>query len=240
MPSSHIARDRKTDLIFDFEQEPALRVFGRTARYYGFTNCAICCFSPHEGRPRPLALTENWPMTWCHEYLEDESFRHDPIMQYDRTYRPEIFNWKDVIRNLSQSPLANEVITRRRVNGVGFGYSIPLQLPAGDQVAVHLTSKQDIELPEAERTVIVMAAQMLAGIFTSRLQGAEPMTPISKLEKEILCWASLGKSPGETAEVMGLTDNEIIFYLESARHKLGAANWTHAVVLALHKKLIRL
>lgn len=235
-----MAMDHKTDLVFDFEREPALRVFSRTARYYGFTNCAICSFSPHDGRPRPLAVTEDWPMKWCKNYMDTSSFLHDPVMQYDRTYRPEIFNWKDAIRNLSQSPRASEVVSNRRANGVGFGYSVPLQLPAGDHVAVHLASEQDIELPEADRTVIVMAVQMLAGIFAGAMQGAKQMPAVTELEKEVLCWASLGKSPGETSEAMGITDNETIFYLESARHKLGASNWTHAVVLALHKKLIQL
>jgi len=48
----------------------------------------------------------------------------------------------------------------------------------------------------------------------------------------------MGKSVPEISEEMHLPDQDTIFLLESARHKLGAANWTHAVVLALRRKLI--
>ncbi|PLX33054.1 MAG: hypothetical protein C0605_17055 [Hyphomicrobiales bacterium] len=57
-------------------------------------------------------------------------------------------------------------------------------------------------------------------------------------ERDALIWASMGKSVPEISEEMHLPDQDTIFLLESARHKLGAANWTHAVVLALRRKLI--
>lgn len=240
MPLSHAVTDMNSGLVFQYEKEPALRIFDRTARFYGFNNFAICSFPLHMDQPSPLALSRDWPMDWCQQYLADGSYRDDPIMNYDRTFRPEIFNWQKVIKGFSHSPTASKIIDKRLQYGVGHGYSVPLPLPSGDHIAVHLASDHEIKLSEADLKVMVMAAQMLAGIFSAQLGKDKPLPEMTAMEKEILIWTSLGKSPSDTSKVMKLADHEIIFHLESARHKLGASNWTHAVVLALQQKLITL
>ena len=42
-------------------------------------------------------------------------------------------------------------------------------------------------------------------------------------------WTSEGKTSAEIAIILGLSEHTVRCYLESARHKLGAANNTHAV-----------
>ena len=52
---------------------------------------------------------------------------------------------------------------------------------------------------------------------------------LSPRERECLLWIAEGKTYWETAMILGLSEHTVRCYLESARHKLGAANNTHAV-----------
>lgn len=226
------------ELVFQYKKEPALRVFDRTASYYGFNKFAICSFPCCSDQPVPLALSEHWPMEWCQDYLDKGSFRNDPIMQYDRTYRVELFHWHQATDSFANSPGAHEIMTQRLDHGVGHGCSIPLSLPEGNHISVHMASDDEIELSQADQDVIVIAAQMLAGIIADNPNSPKHQLKLTNMEKEVLIWASMGKSATEISEVMRLPDNVITYHLEKARHKLGAANWTHAVVLALQQDLI--
>jgi len=64
-----------------------------------------------------------------------------------------------------------------------------------------------------------------------RLAGGQPIehASLSPRERECLLWIAEGKTYWETAMILGLSEHTVRCYLESARHKLGAANNTHAV-----------
>ena len=63
-----------------------------------------------------------------------------------------------------------------------------------------------------------------------RLEGQRMETAsLSPRERECLSWVAEGKTAWETAIILGLSEHTVRCYLESARHKLGAANNTHAV-----------
>ncbi|NTC22081.1 response regulator transcription factor, partial [Agrobacterium tumefaciens] len=73
-----------------------------------------------------------------------------------------------------------------------------------------------------------------------RLQGglAPEYAPLSPRERECLLWIGEGKTYWECARILGLSEHTVRFYLESARHKLGAANTTHAISKAVKASLL--
>jgi LuxR family quorum sensing-dependent transcriptional regulator len=52
-------------------------------------------------------------------------------------------------------------------------------------------------------------------------------------EREILTWAAAGKSAWETAIILSISQKTVVHHLDHIRRKLGAANTTQAVVVAL-------
>ena len=58
--------------------------------------------------------------------------------------------------------------------------------------------------------------------------------------RETLCltWASHGKAMKGTAEILGISERSVRFYLDAAREKLGAGNVAHAVRIAVERGLI--
>ncbi len=49
----------------------------------------------------------------------------------------------------------------------------------------------------------------------------------------MLLWAAHGKTTWETSEILNIAERTVICHMESARRKLGAANPTHTIALAL-------
>ena len=65
-----------------------------------------------------------------------------------------------------------------------------------------------------------------------------PSTELSPREREALTQLSLGQSRAAVADALQISENTLRAYIDSARHKLGALNVTHAVALALARGII--
>jgi len=61
---------------------------------------------------------------------------------------------------------------------------------------------------------------------------------LSVRERDVLQWAAAGKTTDEIATILGIAERTVRVYLDTARHKLGASNRTHAVARALGTGLI--
>jgi DNA-binding CsgD family transcriptional regulator len=63
---------------------------------------------------------------------------------------------------------------------------------------------------------------------------------LSPRENETLTFLALEYSRAQVAHTLCISENTLRVYIESARYKLGAANTTHAVSLAVSRGLILL
>jgi DNA-binding CsgD family transcriptional regulator len=59
-------------------------------------------------------------------------------------------------------------------------------------------------------------------------------------EREVLTWISLGKSAWEIGEILGIAKRTVDEHAQTAARKLGAANRTQAVAIAVRDGLINL
>ena len=73
-----------------------------------------------------------------------------------------------------------------------------------------------------------------------RLLDQRPVPPavLTPREREVIAWASQGKSAGEIGEILKITQRTAEEHLATAARKLGAVNRTHAVALAIRRKII--
>lgn len=67
-----------------------------------------------------------------------------------------------------------------------------------------------------------------------------PTLCLSPREKEVLLWAGRGKSAWETAQLLGLSEATIKYYVRNACTRLGVKNKTHAVAICLTHGLFRI
>lgn len=72
----------------------------------------------------------------------------------------------------------------------------------------------------------------------AEMQLLSPDVDLTPRETLCLTWASLGKTMKGTADILGISERTVRFYLEAAREKLSAGNITHAVRVAVERRLI--
>lgn len=80
--------------------------------------------------------------------------------------------------------------------------------------------------------------------FLSFTEGAGPSRRLPDVnltprELEALLWAARGKSVWETAQLLGVSERTVKFFVQRACAKLNAQNKTHAVAKALARGLIQ-
>jgi DNA-binding CsgD family transcriptional regulator len=113
------------------------------------------------------------------------------------------------------------------------GISLPVHGRHGDRALVSITSDARARDWQHLRRNYMRDFQLLALHMHQAIlrleSGQSARAALSPRERECLQWIAEGKTYWECAVILGLSEHTVRCYLESARHKLGAANTTHAV-----------
>ncbi|MBV7408017.1 LuxR family transcriptional regulator [Maritimibacter sp. DP1N21-5] len=182
-----------------------------------------------------------YPSSWVDRYLEMDYLRMDPVI-FGCFQRFTPANWKQF--DWSAKP-ARAMYLDALDHGLGNqGYSVPLHGPQGQFALFTLNHTCEDDVWEAfieanDHDLIVLAHE-----FNKRAlqfeQGSDPLAAPQLSPRElasIRCLAR-GLSRQQAATELGISEHTIRVYIESARHKLGAINTTHAVARALSTGLI--
>ena len=218
-----------TDKLSDSAEIPVL--LAKLLNVYGLKSVAYlgAGLTDRPGDGPYLAVT--YSPEWVEHYKTERFVDVDPAIQVGlRRMLPidwsEFDRENDKVRRLFGE--ASEFGLGRR------GISLPVHGRHGDRGLLSITSDagerdwQRLRL-EYMRDFQVLALHIHEAIL--RLAGGRPIehARLSPRERECLLWIAEGKTYWETAVILGLSEHTVRCYLESARHKLGAANNTHAV-----------
>jgi DNA-binding CsgD family transcriptional regulator len=122
------------------------------------------------------------------------------------------------------------------------GMSLPVHGRSGDRALVSITSDASERDWRQLRLGYMRDFQLLALHMHEAIlrleRGPRAEYALSPRERECLLWIAEGKTYWETAVILGLSEHTVRCYLESARHKLGATNTTHAVNKAEKARLL--
>jgi DNA-binding CsgD family transcriptional regulator len=61
---------------------------------------------------------------------------------------------------------------------------------------------------------------------------------LTKREREIMQWLKQGKSTWEISQILCISERTVKFHINNVITKLDAVNRTHAVAIAIEKKLV--
>lgn len=196
---------------------------------------------PARGTParqqRGHVLLNTFPAEWGRRYLGRGYAFHDPTVQrLGASIAP--FAWSEATRQFADEPLARRVMDEAGDFGLRDGLTIPLMTLDG-QIAGFSVSGERLAIDPADRGMLQLIATYAFGHLLL-LGGQPPAAParLAPREREALQWAAEGKTDWEISEVMGISEHGVDFHLRSARAKLGTANRTHAVAIALRRGLI--
>lgn len=177
---------------------------------------------------------------WAERYARAGYLRVDPVVQgcFQRAH-PVI--WKQLDWS---SRAARELMADAIAHGIGTqGYSIPLRGPNG-QFALFTANDTCADEVWARFCNDNMRDLMVVAHYfnqkTLELEGITGPTgrTLSPREADSLTFLALGYSRAQVATTLEISEHTLRVYVESARHKLGAMNTTHAVARAMALGLI--
>lgn len=205
-----------------------------------------------------MTVSKEWQTTYFSEGFLD----CDPVLMRALTSNAP-FLWSDV--KLPPSPGgrlsgAQRTMDAARDQGYRDGMTMPLQLV--DANGIPYRSLWSLYWTDAENELPAVAARhrtffrLLAQVWEQRLQelssglsagvignlavieNMRAHRALTAREVDALCWAARGKTAAETASILGLSVETVTTHLYKATRRLGAANKTHAVAIAIHRGII--
>jgi DNA-binding CsgD family transcriptional regulator len=182
-----------------------------------------------------------YSLEWARHYIEKDYRSIDPVVLGAlRRFHP--MDWKSLDWS---SPQARAMMRDAMDHGLGNqGWSVPIWGPqgefalfalnhsAGDDAWAAFTARNGKDI----LVVSHLMHQQAMRIINQELE--PPSAELSPRERETLAQLSLGHSRAAVADALQISENTLRAYIDSARHKLGALNVTHAVALALAKGII--
>jgi len=180
---------------------------------------------------------------WVSRYIQQSYIRIDPVVLGGfQRFHP--VDWKDLDWS---SKAARAFQADALEHGVGRqGLSIPIRGPKGQYALFTISHNASDEawagfIETAWRDLILIAHYVNKKILDIEAEGVvDPSPVLSPRENETLTFLALGYSRAQVAHTLCISENTLRVYIESARYKLGAANTTHAVSLAVSRGLILL
>jgi DNA-binding CsgD family transcriptional regulator len=129
--------------------------------------------------------------------------------------------------------------------GVGrLGVSFPIRDPGGGDAMFSVNFECEDRHWSKVRRDLVSGLHIFAHYFHLRMRdiiSARPVTAefdLSPREREVLKWASDGKTAWETAQLLGVSERAIRLYTENAMNKLRAKTKTQAVAIAVRNDIL--
>jgi LuxR family quorum sensing-dependent transcriptional regulator len=204
---------------------------------YGFEHFSFSGV-PRSSHSMPgVVLAHRIPGELFKLYVERRYADVDPTMRHlRRTTEP--FNWLDVPYDSEREPRAAELIDVVKDFGLSQGYFVPIPSAAGTYGNVWMAG------PWPDLTARTKPALHLMGLYAfdrvHRLLGPLPnqWPRLTTREREVLIWIASGKSAWEIGEILGIAKRTVDEHAQTATRKLGAANRTQAVAIAVRDCLI--
>ena len=199
------------------------------ARELGFDYCAYGMRMPLPLSNPATVMLNNYPGAWQARYVEQGYMARDPTVQHGAASSLPVV-WSEPLF-AGARPLWEDA----RGYGLQVGWAQSSRTPDGYIGMLTLARSQDalsdaeLRHSEANMSWLVHAAhQGLAGLQ----RPAVPVVALSAREAEVLRWMADGKTSGEAATILGLSERTVNFHVANALVKLSAANKTAAVVKA--------
>ena len=218
-----------SDSVMDY----AHRIFDRV----GFTTLLVCGVPSCRQNIDETVLAMRFPADCFKRYVEQRFIEVDPMVHRIRCSRTP-FEWSEVVYDTERMPRAAELKALRADFGFLNAFVVPMYGPPGETAFVAMN--RDInDLPVRNKPAIhLMALYLFDRVSRLRVPLPASHAAVTPREREVLSWVAQGKSAWEIGEILHITKRTVDEHAQSAFHKLGAANRTQAVAIALRDRLI--
>ena len=204
------------------------------ARDLGFEHCAYGVRVPLPISQPKILMFNDYSQEWQKKYQDGAYLQVDPAVRHGMTcLTPFIWPAHDTYER------AQNFWEDARAHGLAVGWAQPVLAPNGVR-GMLTVSRSGEAFSESEIQVLAMKLAWLSqvahhGMSRQIIQKAATTTDthLTERELEVLRWTAEGKTSGEIAIIIGITERTVNFHINSAMGKLNASNRTAAVVRAV-------
>lgn len=194
---------------------------------------------PSLNLPRQHGLVSSYPQHWIDYYNDMGYMDYDPVAQeLVKTLKP--FFWDDLLQEKKISDLSVQVMNEAGESGLHDGLAFSMPGKYGEVTAFGL-ARTDREAAKARDYSLLASLHLLSVYFHEtfrQMHKSEKQIDLTDREKEILQWASEGKSDDVIADILAISQNTVRFHWKNIFEKLDACGRVFAVTKALRLEII--
>jgi LuxR family transcriptional regulator, quorum-sensing system regulator CciR len=204
------------------------------SRELGFEHFAIVhSVSFRRTSPNFISI-DNYPQGWAEEFVGGQLFLDDPVLQASqRTAKG--FRWSDVSRLLTIEGRHRHVLDRSARYGMGYGFTVPANVPGEPCGSCSFAVRQGRSLVEANlRCAELLAIDAFDAARRLRsLPHVAAIPHLSRRQRQCIRLLAAGKTDWEIAVILGLSPETTRRYVKSARAAYNVVTRTQLVVHTL-------
>ncbi|WP_165789458.1 helix-turn-helix transcriptional regulator [Billgrantia endophytica] len=179
----------------------------------------------------------NYDINWVDIYKKERFYRKDPvIIESSRTSLP--FYWSKLSGETEKD---SNIFDLAHDYGIEKGYSIPIHDPGSGFGSIHVAAELNDAKFESRIKDNLYALRLLS-IMAHHYLSLDGMMScsicFSGREEECLYWVSQGKTYGEAAIIMGITERTVKFHMNSMAKKLNVVNAKQLIAKSMSMNLI--
>lgn len=186
-----------------------------------------------------LVIASRWPSEFFMLYVENDYARFDPLIRRSiQSHMP--FEWQADSYRSDGDPRVVEVMRRAAEFGLKHGYLVPIHGPKGYEGCVSMTAEKLDLWPRRRSAVHLMALYAFDRMRSLRGKPPERKIALTAREREVLSWVAAGKSAAQISQALKISKRTVDEHSQTAARKLGAANRTQAVAIAMRDRIIEI
>ncbi len=210
-------------MIPNFEGEEAAIKFVSTKGYVMVVNLRNLT---------PQYYRSTFPQGWQNRYIANRFALIDPIL-YWAAWNTGVVRWSEIAAT-RKIALNDHVMKCAKEYGLNYGAVFSYKTgKSRTSRNIFSVSRDDRDFTDEELTFLETSFNRILGYIGEATQ-------ITQAELDVLSLAARGKTQQEIAEMEGISKETVKKRMEKARRTLGANSATHAVAIAISRKLITL
>ena len=231
------------EFIENLDRQPnpdgVIQAMSRAVARFGFEGLFVSWLRAPSNQPfDDIVLAAQCPSEFRAVYASRGYVRFDPnVRRALSSDRP--FEW-NLSSGESRERRVREVMRFLADFGFKRGFVVPIHTAGRLEAGVGMVGDK-LDFPAGTKPGLhVMALYAFDRICQLVATEAEEMPSLTKREREVLAWSAQGKSAWEIGELLQLTKRTVDEHARTAMRKLGAANRTHAVAIAIRRRLFEI
>lgn len=217
-------------------------LIGRFTLGMGYDYYRFALIIPMSMQRPKVVLFNQCPDSWVQAYTENNMLACDPVIRLARKQTlPIYWNRLDERASFLQEGTM-DVMGLAAEFGLRNGISFPLHGAAGENgILSFITSERASSdlLLESSPILSWMANYIFeAAIRVVRLRDSDSQAALTERETECLFWASEGKTSGEIACILGITERTVNYHLNQVTRKTGSMNRYQAIAKGISSGIL--